>query len=228
MQNNNRKTRLGYRAGVRDGVNKSAAFDKSGMGKRAVSVRITKAEKESTYKPKNLVQKRDTAKVHVYSPGDVDRLRKKKILDDIKAQTAASKVLKQNDKRKLKDKAEQAALVERQGQSAKVHAKNAEESGVSGFAMPVPKILANVEQYENQRKDGDGTVVNITGKRRLSTLLLSQTSKPWYYTALNCCCGLGIITGVVVTILLVVQRKVDEETTNTEQGRALRGLVGIP
>jgi hypothetical protein len=195
------------------------------MGKRATSVRITKEEKERAYKPKNMVDKRDNSKLRVYDAGDVDRLRKKQLKDEIEAAKVENIATSTNDKRKAKSKAEIAAREERKAKQLVVQSKN-EAEGVVGFVMPVPQALASVSNYEDKRQAGE-TVVNVTGKRRLSLLLMDN--KPWYYNILNGVCILGIVLAIVLVIMLTVGNEVDEDQAKggSEGARRLRGLFAL-
>jgi hypothetical protein len=204
--------RQDYRDTVNAQIAKSATLggpSQSGL-KRAVSVKLTKKEKNEVYRPNKMAQKKDQAGLLVYDPLDIDRLRKKKINEEYKRQDEERRANGNSagNKVKTKDKAFKVMLAEKAIKKERVSKKNADDGVAGDFVMKMPGVLGSVAAAAAKKDKGD-VVVNVTGKRRLSVMLV--TGKPFHYYLLNWICGLGISLAIGLIIYFQVVKRVDEE-----------------
>jgi hypothetical protein len=196
------KIRAEYRQGVQDGINKSAS---AGLrDKRSKSARMTKEEKESVYRPKS--KTRDVLNQNnrlIYDPNDVDRMRKRKILEEVRRENELRRANGQNAKLQQRMRDNEAAKAEQNANLAKVAERNALEGITAGFGMPMPKVLGTVEA-ENAKRERGETVVNISGKRRLSVILMQESSKSH---VLNWVCACFLLVAIAVVVAFAAKSR---------------------
>jgi hypothetical protein len=186
-----------YRSGVRNGVEKTAGLKRAVSGKGG---KMTQDEKDAVYRPKQMKAKCTGAKLLVYDPKDMDRMRKRKILDDVREQNKLRRSNSKSTKHQENFKSALANIAEKRMHAEMVAERNLQHGVDLGTSMPLPKVLGTVAAAKSQAERGE-TVVNITGKRRLSVILLEQSSKP---QCMNCVCACFLFVAIAAIIAGVV------------------------
>jgi hypothetical protein len=124
---------------------------------------------------------------------------------------------------KAKDNAYKIMIADKAIQSERVNAMNAADGVAGDFVMKMPGVLGSVATAKERKGNGE-VVVNVTGKRRLSLMIMAG-AKPCHYHLLNWVCVIGAIAVVSVVVYIMAMKRVDKEVAGPE-GRELFSFGG--